>query len=78
MLIPARTLAVFAGAPDAPRHVSSGDVFMILLHQLFKAESLLALFATIALGDFVGKLRVGSFVRPAKVCKDAIRIKFSL
>ena len=35
---------------------------MILLHQLFKAEPLLALFTTIALGYFVGKLRIGSFV----------------
>jgi aspartate-alanine antiporter len=62
MLNPTRALAVFAAAPDAPRHVSSGDVFMILLHQLFEAEPLLALFATIALGYLVGKIRFGSFV----------------
>jgi len=62
MLNAVRALAVFAAAPDAPRHVSSGDVFMTLLHQLLKAEPLLALFATIALGYLVGKIRVGSFV----------------
>ncbi|WP_426196784.1 aspartate-alanine antiporter [Massilia sp. DWR3-1-1] len=35
---------------------------MELLHRLFNAEPLLALFATIALGYFAGKIRVGSFV----------------
>jgi putative transport protein len=35
---------------------------MSLLHRLITAEPLLALFLTIALGYFVGKLRVGSFV----------------
>jgi aspartate-alanine antiporter len=35
---------------------------MALLHRLLAAEPLLALFLTIALGYFVGKLRVGSFV----------------
>ena len=35
---------------------------MIYLHELLKAEPLLALFATLALGYFVGKLRIGSFV----------------
>jgi aspartate-alanine antiporter len=35
---------------------------MIILQQLLKAEPLLALFATIALGYFFGKLRLGNFV----------------
>jgi len=35
---------------------------MTLLHRLLAAEPLLALFLTIALGYFVGKLKVGSFV----------------
>jgi putative transport protein len=35
---------------------------MELLHRLFNAEPLLALFATIALGYFAGKIRVGGFV----------------
>jgi putative transport protein len=35
---------------------------MELLHRLFAAEPLLALFATIALGYLVGKIRIGGFV----------------
>jgi putative transport protein len=35
---------------------------MDMLHHLFAAEPLLALFITIALGYFVGKIRIGSFV----------------
>jgi aspartate-alanine antiporter len=35
---------------------------MELLQQLFKSQPLIALFATIALGYLVGKIRVGSFV----------------
>ncbi|HJN80997.1 MAG TPA: hypothetical protein QF455_09025, partial [Phycisphaerales bacterium] len=35
---------------------------MELIHDLFKAEPLTALFASIALGYFVGKLKIGRFV----------------
>ena len=35
---------------------------MNILHQLFTAEPLLALFMTIALGYLVGKIKIGSFV----------------
>lgn len=35
---------------------------MELLHKLFTAQPLLALFITIALGYFVGKIKIGSFV----------------
>ena len=35
---------------------------MELLHRLFTAEPLIALFITIALGYFVGKLKLGRFV----------------
>ena len=35
---------------------------MDLLHRLVTAEPLLALFATIALGYLVGRIKIGSFV----------------
>ena len=35
---------------------------MELLHKLFTAQPLLALFLTIALGYFVGKIKIGGFV----------------
>ena len=35
---------------------------MDLLHRLFTAEPLLALFSTIALGYLAGKIKIGSFV----------------
>ena len=48
--------AAYGGADQLPR-----ESFMELLHRLFTAEPLLALFLTVSLGYLVGRLKVGSF-----------------
>jgi len=43
-------------------NLDSGNHNMELLQNLFKSQPLIALFATIALGYLVGKIKLGSFV----------------